>query len=150
MFGTFWGEYARIQCLVEIGKARDEQLDALLKSFPGDDESLFDCHDSRRRLKNLDRNLGRKDHNRNVLLKRDAAQISLSGVDSPLSHAINGEHADILRRAVGDDWPLLRDTLDGQYEAIARNRGMSVGTLKSRVSRAKTKLRCLLLTRLDG
>lgn len=52
----FWDEYARVQRQVEMGTARDEQLDALLKRHS--DGHPFDLYDCRRRLKNLDRNVG--------------------------------------------------------------------------------------------
>ena len=145
MFGAFWAEFARIQRLVEIGKARDEQLDVLLRSFPSGNENVFDCYDCRRRLKNLYRNLRRKDRNRDALLHRDAAQITPNRYESPLLNVINGELADSVRRAAGGDWHLLRDTLDGNYEVIARKNGVGIGTLKSRVSRSRTKLRSRLL-----
>ena len=35
MSTPFWDEYARVQRRVEFGKARDGQLDAMLKRQPG-------------------------------------------------------------------------------------------------------------------
>jgi len=139
----FRAEYARVQHLVEIGKVRDEQLDALLKRHARDVRP-FDLHDSRRQLKNLDRNLARKDRHRVDILKRNAAHIGSVPVENPLTAAIRHEQCATVRQAAGDDWELLRAMADGGFDEVAAQLGVPVGTIKSRVSRARSRLRSSL------
>jgi hypothetical protein len=139
----FWDEYARVQNLVELGRSRDEQLDALLNRYVTSNHK-FDLHDSRRRLKNLSRNLMRKDRCRSTLLKRFANRTGTIPELSPVVTAAAAEARMAVRLAAGDDWPLLRATIDGEYAALAQTMHMPVGTLKARVFRSRRKLAILL------
>lgn len=140
-----WGEYARVQHQVSQGNARDEVLDAFLIRY-FDNRHPFDPHDCRRRLKNLDRNTARKERDRTALLVRHADRLGPALAVQPVVIAVRRETAAAVRRAAGDDWPLLRDTLDGEYETIAAAAGVPVGTLKSSVSRRRSQLRMALTT----
>ncbi len=137
----FWDEYARVQHLVETGKAREEQLNALLSCYVESGQP-FDLRDCRRRLKNLARNLARKDRDRRALLKNHVP--NSSSVDSPCETMIRRETIALIRSAAGHDWNLVWATIEGNYAAAAAGSGVPVGTVKARVSRCKTKLRAIL------
>lgn len=139
----FWDEYARVQRQVEMGTARDEQLDALLKRHS--DGHPFDLYDCRRRLKNLDRNVGRKFRDRLVLLERNAFWITRPSTVPPVMASALAESRAAVRLAAGDDWDILRETADGDYSTIAQKMDLPVGTLKSRISRCRAKLRGVLV-----
>ena len=139
----YWDEYTRVQHLVEIGKARDEQLDALLKRYTTDGHP-FNLHDCRRRLKNLGRNLPRNDRRRSFLLKQFASRLDSRSSEGSLATVIRHESAATMRHVAGNDWEFLRETIDGNYTEIAAASGVAVGTIKSRVSRARVALRTLL------
>ena len=142
MSAPFWGEYARVQCLVEIGQARDGQLDALLNRHT--DDRPFDLHDCRRRLKNLERNLPRKDRRRAALLKRHAARLDAPPAEPTVDSVTCRETSDLVRRAAGGEWALLAATINGDYASVAAGMGAAIGTLKSRVSRTREKLKLVL------
>lgn len=139
----FLEEYARIQQLVEMGQARDEQLDTLLKHRLNTGQPL-NLHDSRRRLKNLHRNLIRKDRHRLALLKRNATCIGPQPVEQPLTAVVRRETSNAVRRIAGNDWDYHAATIDGDYSDLAMKSNVAVGTIKSRVSRAREKLRPVL------
>jgi hypothetical protein len=119
--------------LVEVGKIRDDHLDHFLKCYI-DEGSSFELHDCRRRLKNFDRNSQRTDSHRAVLIRLYAYRASSGSVASlpEVAAAIAEVRATVLRSA-GDDWPLLRATIDGDYPQLARQMRIPVGTLKARV-----------------
>jgi hypothetical protein len=143
MLSPFWAEYARVQSLVEQGKAYDEQLDFILKNKPCDDK-CFDLHNSRRQLKNLSRNLERKKRSQKNLLERNCDCVGPKPFETPDVTAVRHEQATFLRQAAGEYWPLLRDTLDGDYESKSAEIRIPVGTIKSRVSRARARLRLIM------
>lgn len=139
MLSPYWTEYARLQSLVEMGKAHDEQLDLFLKNQSlGNDR--FDTYQSRRQSKNLGRNLKRKERSRSNLLKRNFDRVARKIAETPVESLLHGEQAEVVRQSAGKDWLVLRDTVDGDYESKSTELGIPVGTLKSRVSRAKAKM----------
>ncbi len=142
MSTELWTEYARIQRLVEVGKTHDGHLDHFLKRYI-DDGLPFELHDCRRRLKNFDRNAKRVDSHRAVLLQRYAYHVS-HVQPPPDAAAATAEIRAGVRIVAGDDWPLLRATIDGDYASLARQMQTPVGTLKARVSRSRAKLRGVL------
>lgn len=138
MLSAFWREYAHMQNLVEIGIARDEQLDSLLDRIPNCDEH-FDLSNTRRQLKNLRRNLNRKDQSRKNLLKQNVYRIASQICESPALLAVRNETINLVQNVAGEDWALLKETLDGNYANLSAKRRIPAGTLKSKVSRARVK-----------
>jgi DNA-directed RNA polymerase specialized sigma24 family protein len=142
MLSPFWAEYARLQSLAERGLAREEQLDRHLKTPPIENQT-FDLHTARRKSKNTYRNSRRTEHDRIALIRRyahDFVTPTLTPDDLVSSMELRVE----VRKAAGDGWGLLHDTLDGDYADVAALRKMPVGTLKAKVSRLRSQLERVL------
>lgn len=93
-------------------------------------------------------------HKRNKSVSSDGLPNEAFGTDhaTPEAHALKYEAVDDLRRAIGslkDEHKkviVLRDINGFSYEEIARLTKCSVGTVKSRISRARTALKDTLIS----
>ena len=144
MSTPFWDEYARLQARVEAGRTRDDQLDAMLRQLT-DSTQQFDLYDCRRRLKNHERNHFRRDRKRLRLLENESAFLQQAPTDQPWVATSRREIVAAVTQTTRRDGAILWATLGERYAAAAADAGVSVGTIKSRVSRARGRLRPLLI-----
>ena len=72
------------------------------------------------------------------------------GARSPVREALTDEFSDLISQCMKRLDPpqrrilILRNTLDQPYAEIARELGISIGTVKSRIARARANLRAIL------
>jgi DNA-directed RNA polymerase specialized sigma24 family protein len=153
MSNPAWDEFARLQrkaappnnnthpVLLADDLVSEDRLDAFLTRYM-DEEQPFELHDCRRWLKNLSRNRARKWRERDALLRREGHRLSAPTGETPLAGMLREEERTMVRSNVtASDWELIVATLDGDYAGAAEQACLPVGTVKSRVSRCKRRLR---------
>lgn len=124
--------------------ATDEALDVILTRMQtGVVEADKDTRP--RWLKNLVTNRAKKHRNRRTILLKDYAyETSLYDDTPPEKDAIITEEiASVRARTTDAEWRILWGLASGDdYETVAGWMGMSIGALKSKVSRCRTRLSC--------
>jgi DNA-directed RNA polymerase specialized sigma24 family protein len=122
--------------------AIEEQLDQFLASIA--DESLPPVDDQESWLTNLETNRRRKYRHRSKLLEKHAIELRISAsFRTQLDHAIQNEQLLLIQGLTSraEFSILVRLALGEEYSTIAQHENVTVGALKTAISRCRRRLR---------